>query len=422
MAPDSARLFSLLFIAAVALSVALKLWLLMRQARHVAAHRDRVPGRFAERISLADHQKAADYTQAKIRLAIPSLAIETIVLLLLTLGGGLQWLHELASGVVDGNLYGLLLVGATLFLLSLADLPVSIWRQFVVEARFGFNRMTPRLFVADLAKQTALSIVLGAPLLYVVLFLMGSMGDRWWLFVWIVWAAFNLLMLWAYPAFIAPLFNKFTPLDNPTLRERIEALLDRCGFRSSGLFIMDGSKRSAHGNAYFTGLGRNKRIVFFDTLIDRLSPQEAEAVLAHELGHFHHRHVVKRVLVMFGAALVFLFVLAQLMNTGWFFAGLGVAQGNTALALLLFALALPPFLFPLSPLGSLLSRRHEYEADRYAARNASPDMLVSALVKLYQDNAATLTPDPVYSSFYDSHPPATLRIRALESPSPQATN
>ena len=422
MAPDSARLFSLLFIAAVALSVALKLWLLARQAKHVATHRDRVPERFAERISLADHQKAADYTQAKIRLALPALAIETTLLLLLTLGGGLQWLHEHVSLAFDGHGYGVALVGVTLFLLSIADLPVTIWRQFVVEARFGFNRTTPRLFTVDLAKQAALSILLGAPLLYVVLVLMASMGEQWWLYVWGVWAAFNLLMLWAYPAFIAPLFNKFTPLEDASLRERIESLLGRCGFRSSGLFVMDGSKRSAHGNAYFTGLGRNKRIVFFDTLIERLSPQETEAVLAHELGHFHHRHVIKRVLIMFGAALAFLFALAQLMDTDWFFAGLGVAQGNTALALLLFALALPPFLFPLSPLGSLLSRRHEYEADRYAARNASPDMLVSALVKLYQDNAATLTPDPVYSSFYDSHPPAALRIRALESPLPQASS
>jgi STE24 endopeptidase len=414
MPAESARLFMMAFIAAVIASTLLKLWLLWRHARHVAAHRDAVPARFADRITLAEHRKAADYTQAKIVLALPALAVDLVVLFALTLGGGLQYLHEALAGRFEGHLYGVVLIGCVVLLLSAADLPVSIWRQFVVEARFGFNRMTPALFVVDLFKQAGLTIALGGPLLFVVLVLMERMGDLWWLYVWIVWTGFNLLMIWAYPSFIAPLFNKFSPLADESLKARIEALLARCGFRSNGLFVMDGSKRSAHGNAYFTGLGRNKRIVFFDTLIERLTPEETEAVLAHELGHFHHRHVLKRIVLMFGAALVFLYALALLMQTSWFFAGLGVMQSGTAMALILFSLALPHFLFPVSPLGSYLSRRHEFEADRYAASNASPAMLVSALVKLYQDNAATLTPDPIYSSFYDSHPPASLRIQALE--------
>ena len=402
------------FVAAVLASTLLKLWLLWRHARHVAAHREAVPPRFAERISLADHRKAADYTLARIRVALPAIAIDLAVLFALTLGGGLQWLHDATARVLDGHLQGVVLIGSVVLLMSAADLPVAIWRQFVVEARFGFNRMTPGLFVADLAREAGLTIALGGPLVYVVLILMERMGDLWWIYVWIVWTAFNVLMIWAYPSVIAPLFNKFTPLDDQALKTRIEALLARCGFRSNGLFVMDGSKRSAHGNAYFTGLGRNKRIVFFDTLVERLTPEETEAVLAHELGHFHHRHVVKRIVAMFAIALAFLFGLAQLMETTWFYTGLGISQPGTAVALVLFAQALPHFLFPLSPLGSYLSRRHEYEADRYAARHASPAMLVSALVKLYQDNAATLTPDPVYSTFYDSHPPAALRVQALE--------
>lgn len=420
MTNSPAALLGTAFLAALLISLSLKLWLLWRQARHVAAHRQAVPPAFADRITLDSHQKAADYTLAKVRAAILPLLAEVALVLWLTLGGGLQSLHELTAPRLDGLHYGVALVFLTIILSSLIDLPFALHRQFVIEARFGFNRMTIRLFVTDLLKQTALSAALGVPLLYAVLWLMGHMGDAWWLYVWLLWAGFNLLMLWAYPAFIAPLFNKFSPLTDSALVERIEKLLARCGFRSKGLFVMDGSKRSAHGNAYFTGLGNNKRIVFFDTLIERLSPGETEAVLAHELGHFRHRHIVQRMVLMFGGALAFLWLLAQLMHADWFFLGLGVSAQNTATALLLFTFALPPFLFPLSPLGSLLSRRHEYQADRYAAQHAAAGDLVSALVKLYQDNAATLTPDPVYSSFYDSHPPAALRIRALQTSSASA--
>jgi len=414
MTEPSAALLANAFLFALMLTLSIKLWLIWRQIHHVAMHRGQVPAAFAERIPLADHQKAADYTLAKSRAAVLPLIVDTFLLLWVTLGGGLQMLHEFLAQHLAGLHYGVALVVITMTLFSLIELPFSFHRQFVIEARFGFNRMTVGLFLTDLAKQTALSALLGIPLLYAVLWLMAGMGDSWWLYVWLLWAGFNLLMLWAYPAFIAPLFNKFAPLTDASLASRIEQLLKRCGFQSKGLFVMDGSKRSAHGNAYFTGLGNNKRIVFFDTLIERLSPTETEAVLAHELGHFRHRHVLQRMILMFGGALAFLWLLAQLMHAGWFFSGLGVSTQNTAIALLLFTFALPPFLFPLSPLGSLLSRRHEYEADRYAAQHAEAGELVSALVKLYQDNAATLTPDPVYSSFYDSHPPAALRIRALQ--------
>ena len=290
--------------------------------------------------------------------------------------------------------------------------------QFVIEERFGFNRMTLRLFIVDLIKQLALGLVIGTPVLLAVLWLMAQMGERWWLYVWLFWCAFNLLILFVYPTWIAPLFNTFTPLEDAALKERIEALLSRCGFSSSGLFVMDGSKRSAHGNAYFTGFGRTKRIVFFDTLLGKLQPEEVEAVLAHELGHFHHRHIVKRIVLIFGTTLILLFSLGQLMQTDWFYTGLGVSGDdahNTAMALILFFLTVPVFTFLTTPLASLLSRRHEFEADRYAASHASAPDLVKALVKLYEDNAATLTPDPLHSLFYDSHPPAALRIARLSS-------
>ena len=417
MTNSPAALLASAFFAALMVSLSIKLWLLWRQIRHVAAHRNCVPSAFAERISLDDHRKAADYTLAKARAAFAPLLAETALIFWLTAGGGLQLIHESTAEQFDGLHYGVVLIVLTLALSSLVDLPFALHRQFVIEARFGFNRMSIGLFVSDLIKQATLSTALGVPLIYAVLWLMSHMGDAWWLYVWLLWTGFNLFILWAYPAFIAPLFNKFSLLTDANLIERIEKLLSRCGFRSKGLFVMDGSKRSAHGNAYFTGLGNNKRIVFFDTLIERLSPNETEAVLAHELGHFRHRHIIQRMALMFGGALGFLWLLAQLMQTDWFFSGLGVSVQNTALALLLFMFALPQFLFPLSPLGSMLSRRHEYQADRYAAQHASTRDLASALVKLYQDNAATLTPDPVYSSFYDSHPPAALRIRALQESS-----
>jgi len=296
---------------------------------------------------------------------------------------------------------------------AIIDLPLALYRQFVIEEEFAFNRMTPRLFLADLLKQAALGVAIGTPVLLAVLWLMAQMGSLWWFYVWLFWCSFNLLILFIYPTWIAPLFNRFSPLDDAPLKARIEALLQRCGFASSGLFVMDGSRRSNHGNAYFTGFGKSNRIVFFDTLLGRLLPVEVEAVLAHELGHFKHRHVIKRIVLLFALSLAGLALLGQLIDADWFFNGLGVSVQNTALALILFFLVAPVFSFLLTPLISLLSRRHEFEADRYAADHASADDLVKALVKLYEDNAATLTPDPLHSLFYDSHPPAALRISRL---------
>ncbi|WP_374680975.1 M48 family metallopeptidase [Accumulibacter sp.] len=406
--------FSLAFLAALAVMFVLRLWLGQRQISHVTAHRAAVPDSFAERIELPAHQKAADYTVTRTRFGRIGLAVEVALLLALTLGGGLQALHNFWSPRLDGLSYGVALIFSVLAISAAIDLPLAYYRQFVIEEKFAFNRMTPRLFLVDLLKQAALSVVIGAPVLLVVLWMMEGMGSLWWFYVWIFWCAFNLLILFLYPTWIAPLFNKFVALEDGDLKARIEALLGRCGFSSSGLFVMDGSKRSSHGNAYFTGFGKNKRIVFFDTLLDRLRPLEVEAVLAHELGHFKHRHVRKRIAMLFALSLGFLALLGQLIDAPWFFTGLGVETQNTALGLLLFFLAGPVFSFLLTPLLSLLSRRDEFEADRYAADKASASDLVGALVKLYEDNAATLTPDPLHSLFYDSHPPAALRIARLQ--------
>ena len=405
--------FSFVFILALCATVALRCWLAARQLKHVAAHREAVPAQFAGRITLGSHQKAADYSMTRTRLGFLSLAIEVAVLLAFTLGGGLQVLHDWWATRLDGLTYGVALIFSVMAISSLVDLPLSLYTQFVVEEKFGFNRMTLKLFFADLAKQTLLGALIGTPLLLAVLWLMAQAGSLWWLYTWVFWCAFNLLILLIYPTWIAPLFNKFTPLADNELKARIENLLTRCGFASSGLFVMDGSKRSNHGNAYFTGLGKSKRIVFFDTLLSRLQGGEIEAVLAHELGHFKHRHVMKRIVLMFSLSLGFLAVLGQLMTADWFYRGLGVSTQNTALALILFFLVVPVFTFLLTPLSSLLSRRHEFEADRYAAEHASASELTNALVKLYEDNAATLTPDPLHSLFYDSHPPAALRIAHL---------
>ena len=405
--------FSFVFILALCATVALRCWLAVRQLKHVAAHREAVPAQFAGRITLGSHQKAADYSMTRTRLGFLSLAIEVAVLLAFTLGGGLQVLHDWWATRLDGLTYGVALIFSVMAISSLVDLPLSLYTQFVVEEKFGFNRMTLKLFFADLAKQTLLGALIGTPVLLAVLWLMAQAGSLWWLYTWVFWCAFNLLILLIYPTWIAPLFNKFTPLADNELKARIENLLTRCGFASSGLFVMDGSKRSNHGNAYFTGLGKSKRIVFFDTLLSRLQGGEIEAVLAHELGHFKHRHVMKRIVLMFSLSLGFLAVLGQLMTADWFYRGLGVSTQNTALALILFFLVVPVFTFLLTPLSSLLSRRHEFEADRYAAEHASASELTNALVKLYEDNAATLTPDPLHSLFYDSHPPAALRIAHL---------
>jgi STE24 endopeptidase len=414
-------MFTALFIAALIATTVAKLWLSSRQIAHVALHRVAVPPRFAERVSLAAHQKAADYTIARARLGMFETLVGAALLAALTLTGGLQAIDDAIAPVFAGLRplwHELALVGAVAIVFATVDLPFSWYRQFRLEARFGFNRMTPGLFVADAIKGALLGIVLGAPLVAATLSLMDAAGGAWWLYAWLVWMAFNLLLLWLFPTVIAPLFNKFQPLADASLKGRIEGLLARCGFASKGVFVMDGSKRSAHGNAYFTGFGAAKRIVFFDTLIARLSGDEIEAVLAHELGHFAKRHVVKRIAWSFAVSLVALALLGWLAQQPWFYLGLGtdptIAMRNV-FALLLFFLVLPVFTFPLAPLSSLASRRHEFEADAYAATHARPDDLIRALVKLYEDNASTLTPDPLHSTFYDSHPPAALRIGRLES-------
>lgn len=406
--------FSLIFLAAFALTLAARLWLTSRHIRFVAAHRHAVPAEFAERIPLEAHQKAADYTVDRNKLVLRTTLVDAALLLSLTLGGGLAWLDSIWAARLDGLSYGLAMIFSLMLISGLIDLPFSLYRQFVVEARYGFNRMTLGLFFSDLIKQTLLGALVGAPVILAILWLMGAMGPYWWFYVWLFWSIFNLLILFIYPTWIAPLFNKFSPLEDGEMKTCIEALLTRCGFRSSGLFVMDGSKRSSHGNAYFTGFGNNKRIVFFDTLLARLRPPEIEAVLAHELGHFRKKHVVQRIGMMFAASLAFLWLLGQLIDATWFYNGLGVPVQNTTLALILFFLVIPVFTFPLKPLSSYLSRRHEFEADAYAVEHTSASELTRALVKLYEDNASTLTPDPLHSLFYDSHPPAAQRIARLQ--------
>jgi STE24 endopeptidase len=407
--------FATLFLVALALTTSLRLWLARRHVRHIAAHRNTVPDAFRETIALEAHQRAADYTTARVRLAMADVVTGAIFVLALTLGGLLQAMHDGWTTLGLGGLaHGLAFIAGLAVLSSLVDLPFSLYRTFVTEARFGFNKMTLRLFLADLAKGALIGALIGLPVLAAVLWLMERMGDYWWLYVWLFWLGFNLLALLIYPTVIAPLFNKFTPLADAPLKERIEALLARCGFRSSGLFVMDGSKRSAHGNAYFTGFGQSKRIVFFDTLLEKLAPAEVEAVLAHELGHYKHRHVWKRIGLLALVSFAFLWLLGSLIDAPWFYEGLGMTSRGTAPALVLFSLVVPAFTFPLAPLMSALSRRHEYEADAYAARQTRAGDLIAALVKLYRDNAATLTPDPLYSTFYDSHPPAAARIARLQ--------
>lgn len=409
------------FLAALLLTTSARLWLAFRHVRHIAANRNAVPPEFAGRISAEAHRKAADYTGAKTRLGTLETLVSAAVLLGLTLGGGLELMSEIAGRVFTpgGHAHGMALITLVIVVLSLVDLPFELTRTFVIEARFGFNRTGLALFLTDLAKQAVLGALLGLPLAFCVLWLMARMGELWWLYVWVTWVAFNLAVMVVYPIVIAPLFNRFSPLEDADLRSRIEALLAKCGFRSRGLFVMDNSKRSSHGNAYFTGLGAAKRIVLFDTLISRLGPAEVEAVLAHELGHFSLHHVWKRMALLFGASLVFLWALTWLMGHDWFYASLGVRSQSTAMALVLFFLVAPVFSFLLRPVATLHSRRHEFEADAFAARHADARDLAGALVKLYQDNAATLTPDPLHSAFFDSHPPALLRIARLESLKPE---
>jgi len=412
-------MFTLLFIACLMINILLRLWLAGRQARHVRRHRDQTPAEFAERIGLGSHQRAADYTLAKIRLSIVEQFVDALALIALTLLGGLQWLNwHLGQAMDNDMLRQLALIASVLAVLGVVGLPFSLWRKFRLEARFGFNRVTPGLFIADALKGLLVAVALGLPLSAAVLWVMANAGPNWTWWAWAIWVAFNFLILWLFPTVIAPLFNKFSPLDDPEISRRIHALMARCGFSLGGLFVMDGSKRSAHGNAYFTGFGKARRIVFFDTLLSRLDTDEIEAVLAHELGHFKHKHIVRRMILSFGLALVFFLLLDWMSRQIWFYTGLGVlpqlGRPNDALALILFFLVIPVFTFWMAPLGNWLSRHDEFQADRYSVRQCSADALIRALVKLYDDNASTLTPDPIHSAFYDSHPPATVRIQHIK--------
>ena len=418
---------SLVFAAALLASLLIKFWLATRQMRHVAAHRDAVPAPFVSTITLAAHQRAADYTLAKSRIGLLNMAFGAIVLLGWTLLGGIDALNiALRDGLQPrfGSMaYQLALLACFAVIGSLLDLPFALYSTFRIEQRFGFNRMTWKMYLADTAKGALVGALVGLPVAALMLWIMGATGSLWWLWAWGAWMAFNLLILVLYPTVIAPLFNKFEPLADESLKARVQALMARCGFAAKGLFVMDGSKRSAHANAYFTGFGAAKRVVFFDTLLNKLTPGEVEAVLAHELGHFKHKHVIKRIVSMFAISLAGLALLGWLSTQAWFYAGLGVrpsmAEPNDAVAMLLFLLVTPLFGFFVSPLFAQLSRRHEFEADAYACRQASGDDLAAALLKLHEDNAATLTPDPLYVRFYYSHPPASERLAALSrAPSP----
>ncbi|VAX13746.1 Uncharacterized integral membrane endopeptidase Bmul_2226 [hydrothermal vent metagenome] len=405
-----------IFLIALGLSLLIQLWLTLRQQRHVAAHRAAVPEAFAGRITLQAHQKAADYTLSNTRMDIVELFFGALLLLGWTLGGGLEWLDTQWRALAwNPVMTGIAVIFSMTLISALLDLPFNIYRTFAIEQKFGFNRTTPLLFVSDLLKQTLLMAIIGLPLLWLVLWLMQGAGEFWWFYVWAVWTGFSLLMMWAYPAFIAPLFNKFKPLDDIEMKQRIEQLLERCGFTSKGVFVMDGSRRSSHGNAYFTGLGDNKRIVFFDTLLKSLNVDEVEAVLAHELGHFKRNHIKKRIVSMAVISLLSLALLGGLMQYHDFYTGLGVSQPSTYIALTLFMMVAPLFSIYLQPIFAWVSRKHEFEADDFAAQNSNADNLIKALVKLYEENANTLTPDPLYSAFHDSHPPASVRIAHLSA-------
>jgi len=412
---------TLVFAAFVAASLLTKLWLDSRQIRHVARHRAHVPPAFADEISLEQHQRAAAYTLDKLRFGLISGALGAAMLIGWTLLGGLQVLNETVRGAVlphwGALTYQLALLGAFSLISGLIDLPLSAWSTFRIEQKHGFNRMSWGMWLGDLVKQTLVGVMLGAPIAALILWLMGAAGQQWWLWAWVAWVSFSLLLMVIFPIFIAPLFNKFEPLQDEHLAQRVTSLMTRCGFKAKGLFVMDGSRRSAHANAYFTGLGASKRVVFFDTLLKKLSHGEVEAVLAHELGHFKHKHVLKRMIMMFAMSLAGFALLGWLSRQVWFYQGLGLnpnlSAPNDALALLLFMLALPSFLFFVSPIFAYFSRRDEYQADAYACQQAAREDLANALIKLYKDNSATLTPDPVYVRFHYSHPPASERLAAM---------
>ncbi|HEX9719923.1 MAG TPA: M48 family metallopeptidase [Ramlibacter sp.] len=409
---------TLAFAAFLVAGLAVRFWLASRQIRHVARHREAVPPAFAATVPLAAHQKAADYTIVKTRFGLLELAFGAAILLGWTLLGGLDALNQALIGWLgSGMAQQLALIVGFALISGMLDLPFTLYQTFVIEERFGFNKMSFKLWLADLAKSTVLGAAIGLPIAALILWLMGATGSFWWLWAWAVWMGFNLLLLVIYPTFIAPLFNKFKPLEDESLKQRVTELMRRCGFAAKGLFVMDGSKRSAHANAYFTGFGAAKRVVFYDTLLSKLSPGEVDAVLAHELGHFKHKHIIKRIAGMFALSLAGFALLGWCSTQAWFYTGLGVRPNltgpNDALALLLFMLAVPVFSFFVSPLLALLSRKHEFEADAYAVQQTSGRDLATALLKLYEDNASTLTPDPVFVKFYYSHPPASERLARM---------
>lgn len=410
-----ASTLTITFITLLIATTVIRIWLGQRHVAHVQKHRNQVPTAFKDNISLDAHQKAADYSSAKTQLVIIEASVQAILLAILTIGGGLQWIDDIWRYFLPNHdiIRGALVISTAMIVSGLVDLPFDYYKTFVVDEKFGFNKMTPEMFFSDLIKQSIVGLALGAPILFAALWLMQGAGQYWWLYLWIIWSVFNLVMLAVYPTFIAPLFNKFSPLEDESLKQRIEALLTKCGFKSQGLFVMDGSSRSSHGNAYFTGFGSSKRVVFFDTLLERLNADEIEAVLAHELGHFRHHHVIKRIALLFFVSFLGLALLGWLINQPWFYAGLGVTEMSNYMALMLFLLVSPVFLFLLRPVMASYSRKNEFEADDYAAKHADAKFLVEALVKLYRDNASTLTPDPLHSAFYDSHPPASIRISKL---------
>lgn len=407
--------FGLVFLAALLLTVAARLWLSARHATHVLAHRNAVPAQFADVITLEAHQRAADYTGAKTRFAMLSIVVEAAIALIFTFGGGLQALHELTAAWFEpGILRGLALIGGVALVTMVIDIPFSLYRTFVIEERYGFNKVTVKLFWIDFIKGLAVGAALGLPLIAAVLWLMERMGEWWWFYAWLTLMGYMLFVQAIAPTWIMPIFNKFSPLQDDVLQKRVEALLQRCGFKVKGLMVMNGSLRSSHGNAFFTGFGKTKRIVFFDTLLSRLEPQEVEAVLAHELGHFKLKHVIKGIIQSFIITLGFLWLLGWVLDKPWFYEGLGVTTPSTAMALVLFSIVVPVFTFLFQPLSAMISRKHEFEADAFAAQYTPAADLITALVKLYKDNASTLTPDPLHSAVYDSHPPATTRIARLQ--------
>ena len=410
------NVFTYIFLFSLFAGIFVQWFLVQKQINSVRSNRDNVPEAFNDKISIEAHQKAADYTEAKVKTGLFELMIGSALLLLWTLAGGLQFLDNWLRTFGMSEIFtGTALILSVFAIMAILELPLSLFKIFKIEQSFGFNKMTPKIFFVDLLKNTIVGFLIGAPILLFVLWIMENSGTYWWVYVWFTWLTFSLLMMWAYPAFIAPIFNKFRTLENDELKTRIENLLARNGFKSNGIFVMDGSTRSTHGNAYFTGLGANKRIVFFDTLIDELSYDEIEAVLAHELGHFKCNHIRKRISLLAAIFFIGLAILGWLINQTWFYNGLGIDQMSTYIALLLFVMVSPAFTFFMQPLFSFISRQHEFEADDFAAGQAQTENLITALVNLYRENANTLTPDPLYSAFHDSHPPAPIRIAHLKN-------